>query len=167
MSFHTDIHAATLANTFFRKDLHTTIRSQLVLMSVEPGDDIGLETHDLDQVLCFVAGSGEAIVAAERSAVAPGHVVFVPAGTQHNFVNTGREPLKLFTVYAPPEHAPGTVHRTKADALLAEAAEAAGANEATPGSAHARAAAAAAAVAVAAAASVPIPTIGSLIGRPT
>ena len=103
--------------------LFTTERTQLVLMSVLPGDDIGLETHDLDQVLCFVSGSGYSVLGGKRNPVGPGTVVVVPAGVEHNFVNTGNEPLKLFTVYAPPEHADGTVHRTKAEADAAEAAE--------------------------------------------
>lgn len=123
MSFHLNLDEATRANSFFRKELYTTDRTQIVVMSVEPGDDIGLETHDLDQVLYFVSGKGEYSVGDDRGQVQPGDVVVVPAHTQHNFLNTGNEPMKLFTVYAPPEHAPGTLHRTKAEALEAEAAE--------------------------------------------
>ncbi|MNK53521.1 Cupin domain protein [compost metagenome] len=123
MSFHLNLEEATCANTFFRKELYTTERTQIVVMSVEPGDDIGLETHDLDQVLYFVSGKGEYSVGDDRGQIRPGDVVVVPAHTQHNFLNTGNEPLKLFTVYAPPDHAPGTLHRTKAEAMEAEAAE--------------------------------------------
>ncbi len=123
MSFHLNLDEATRANSFFRKELYTTDRTQIVVMSVEPGDDIGLETHDLDQVLYFVSGKGEYSVGDDRGQVQPGDVVVVPAHTQHNFLNTGNEPMKLVTVYAPPEHAPGTLHRTKAEALEAEAAE--------------------------------------------
>lgn len=123
MSFSADIQAAALANTDFRRELFTTERTQLVVMSVQPGDDVGLEVHHLDQVLVFVAGRGESLLAGQRGEIGPGTVVVVPAGTEHNFVNTGTDPLKLFTVYAPPEHAPGTVHPTKADAEAAEAAE--------------------------------------------
>ena len=123
MSFHLNLDEATRANSFFRKELCTTDRTQIVVMSVEPGDDIGLETHDLDQVLFFVSGKGEYSVGDDRGSVSPGDVVVVPAHTQHNFLNTGKEPLKLFTVYAPPDHAPGTLHRTKAEAMEAEAAE--------------------------------------------
>lgn len=123
MSFSADVQAAALANTDFRRELFTTERTQLVLMSVQPGDDVGLETHTLDQVLVFVAGRGESLLGGQRGVVGPGTVVVVPAGTEHDFVNTGADPLKLFTVYAPPEHAPGTVHETKADAEAAEAAE--------------------------------------------
>ena len=123
MSYSTDIQRAARENDDFRRVLHTTERTQLVLMSVQPGDDIGLETHDLDQVLVFVAGTGYSLLGGRRSDVGPGTTVVVPAGTEHNFVNTGAEPLRLFTIYAPPEHADGTVHRTKADADEAEARE--------------------------------------------
>ena len=118
--FNADIIQRTNENTFFRQEILTSEHSQLVLMSVEPGDEIGEETHDVDQVLVFVAGTGEAILNGERMGVAANHLVVVPAGTVHNFVNTGTTPLKLFTVYAPPEEAPGTLHRTKAEALAAE-----------------------------------------------
>lgn len=123
MSFHTNILQAARDNGYFRKELHTTERSQVVVMSIEPGDDIGAEVHDLDQVLVFVAGTGEFQVGDQKGKVSPGDVVVVPAHAEHNFVNTGREPMKLFTVYAPPEHAPGTIHRTKAEAEAAEAEE--------------------------------------------
>ena len=123
MAYSSDIFRATEANTDFRRVLFTTPLSQLVLMTVQPGDDIGLETHHLDQVLVFVSGRGESVLDGARGEIGPGTVVVVPAGTEHNFVNTGSEPLKLFTVYAPPEHADGTVHKTKAEADAAEAAE--------------------------------------------
>jgi mannose-6-phosphate isomerase-like protein (cupin superfamily) len=74
----------------------------------------------VDQLLFFVAGRGDAVLNGERSAVGAGSLVAVPAGTRHNFINTGSEPLKLFTIYAPPEEAPGTLHRTKADAVAVE-----------------------------------------------
>jgi mannose-6-phosphate isomerase-like protein (cupin superfamily) len=90
-------------------------------MSIPPGGEIGEETHDhVDQVLVFVAGDGEAILEGRRSPTGPGRLVFVPAGTKHNFVNSGNGDLKLYTVYAPPQHAPGTVHETKAEADAAE-----------------------------------------------
>lgn len=123
MGFKTNLFEATRLNTDFRRVLFTTERSQLVLMCVQPGDDIGLEVHDLDQTLVFVAGEGESLLAGEKGRIGPGTVVVVPAGTEHNFTNTGREPLRLFTVYAPAEHADGTIHRTKAEAEAAEAAE--------------------------------------------
>lgn len=116
-----DVPSKARENTDFRRVLFTTERSQLVLMSVEAGGEIGEEVHDgIDQVLVFVAGQGEAVLADTRQAVIPGSVVVVPAGTKHNFIATGTEPLKLYTVYSPPEHAPGTVHATKAEADAAE-----------------------------------------------
>ncbi len=121
MSYHTDIVQAALANTFFRKVLYTTERTQLVLMCVAPGEDIGEEVHHLDQVLIFVAGRGDYVLDDARGQVGPGSAVVVPAGTRHNFINAGDEPLKLYTVYAPPEHADGTIHKTKAEADAAEA----------------------------------------------
>lgn len=123
MSYHANIVQATQSNAYFRKELYTTDRSQVVVMSVEPGDDVGLETHDLDQVLVFVSGQGEFQIDQDRGKVASGDVLVVPAHAEHNVVNTGSEPLKLYTVYAPPEHAPGTLHRTKAEAEEAEAEE--------------------------------------------
>ncbi len=118
--FNRDIFMLTKQNTDFRHEILTEQHSQLVLMSIEPGDDIGEETHEVDQVLVFVAGNGEAILDGERSEIAANHLVVVPAGTRHNFINTGQTPLKLFTVYSPPEEAPGTVHRTRAEAQAAE-----------------------------------------------
>lgn len=106
-----------MINTDFRRVLDTTERSQLVLMSVPAGGEIGQETHaDNDQVLFIVGGRGEAIFNDRRQAVSSGTVVVVPAGTQHNFVANNDEALKLFTLYTPPHHRPGTVHATKADA---------------------------------------------------
>jgi mannose-6-phosphate isomerase-like protein (cupin superfamily) len=119
-TYNVDIAALTLGNGDFRREIRTDAHSQLVLMSIEPGDEIGEETHHVDQILVFLAGSGEALVGGDRSPVGPNSLVVVPAGTRHNFVNTGGEPLKLFTVYAPPEEAPGTLHRTKAEADAAE-----------------------------------------------
>ena len=92
-------------------------------MSVPPGEDIGLETHDdVDQVLVFVSGMGEALVDKETRRINPGDLFDVPSGTEHNFINTGTEPLKLYTIYSPPEHPAGAVFATKAQATLAHAA---------------------------------------------
>jgi mannose-6-phosphate isomerase-like protein (cupin superfamily) len=111
----------------FRRVLWTGVHAQLVIMTIPPGGDIGEEVHeDTDQILTFVSGTGEAVVAGETRKVAQGDLVTVPAGTRHNFLNTGANPLVLYTVYAPPEHAEGTVHATKEEA---EAAEAAGMDE--------------------------------------
>lgn len=118
--FNEDIKELTKENTDFRRVILTNEHSQIVLMSVEPGDDIGEETHNVDQVLVFITGKGEAVLDGERSQVEKNSLVAVPAGTKHNFINTGSKPLKLYTLYSPPEEEPDTVHRTKAEALEAE-----------------------------------------------
>ncbi|MBW4669356.1 MAG: cupin domain-containing protein [Cyanomargarita calcarea GSE-NOS-MK-12-04C] len=117
--FNKDIFELAKENNFFRQEILTNKHSQIVLMSIEPGDDIGEETHDVDQVLVFVAGEGEAVLNGLSSTVQANKLVVVPAGTQHNFINTGSTALKLYTVYAPPEEEPGTLHRTKAEAVEA------------------------------------------------
>jgi mannose-6-phosphate isomerase-like protein (cupin superfamily) len=107
----------------FRRVLWTGRHTQLVIMTIPPGGEIGQETHqNTDQLLTFVSGTGEADVAGQVTAVAQGDLVAVPAGTQHNFRNTGANPLVLYTVYGPPEHAADTVHATKEQAQAAEAA---------------------------------------------
>jgi mannose-6-phosphate isomerase-like protein (cupin superfamily) len=112
-----DVVALARENEDFRRVLFTTDRSQLVLMSIRPGEEIGEETHEgIDQILMFVEGEGEAVLAGESRRVRGGSVVVVPAGTRHNFITRGDAPLKLYTVYTPPEHADGTVHHTKAEA---------------------------------------------------
>ena len=121
MAANEDIVELARENAAFRRVQLTAEHCQVVLMSIPPGGEIGEETHDeVDQVLVFVDGRGEAVLEGERSAVASGRLVLVPAGTRHNFVNTGTSDLKLYTIYAPPEHAPGTVHLSKADADAAE-----------------------------------------------
>ena len=114
--FNKDIRALATKNTDFRRVLLTQKHSQVVLMSVEPGDEIGEETHEVDQVLVFVSGEGQAVLDGRKSGIKADSLVEVPAGTLHNFINTGSEPLKLFTIYAPPEEEEGLVHKTKADA---------------------------------------------------
>jgi mannose-6-phosphate isomerase-like protein (cupin superfamily) len=112
-----DLVRLAAENEDFRRVLYTTERSQIVLMAIQPGDEIGEETHEgIDQVLAFVAGEGEAVVEGQRTPVRQGSVVVIPSGTLHNFISKGETPLKLFTVYTPPEHPDGTVHRTKAEA---------------------------------------------------
>lgn len=120
-NFNRNIADLAMQNSDFRRVILTQKHSQLVVMSIEPGDEIGEETHEVDQILVFVAGEGEAVLNGQKSRVEANHFVEVPAGTRHNFINTGSEPLKLYTIYAPPEEEPGTVHRTKADADAAEA----------------------------------------------
>ncbi len=113
-----NVQQSALENNNFRRVLFTTKHSQVVLMSVLPGDDIGNEVHDaVDQVLVFVKGAGKAVVGGETHDIGAGDMFTVPAGTEHDFINTGNEALKLFTVYSPPEHPDGVVHATKADAL--------------------------------------------------
>jgi mannose-6-phosphate isomerase-like protein (cupin superfamily) len=113
-----NVQLLALANNNFRKVLFTNKYSQVVLMSILPGEDIGQEVHaGVDQVLVFVQGAGEAVINSERHDIAAGDLFAVPAGTEHNFINTGNAAMKLFTVYSPPEHPDGVVHATKADAL--------------------------------------------------
>jgi mannose-6-phosphate isomerase-like protein (cupin superfamily) len=116
-----DIDALARENEDFRREVETAEHSQLVLMTIPPGGEIGDEVHEgIDQLLVFVEGEAEAILEGESSSVRAGQAVLVPAGTRHNFRNAGDRPLRLWTVYAPPEHPAGTVHRTKADADVAE-----------------------------------------------
>jgi mannose-6-phosphate isomerase-like protein (cupin superfamily) len=113
-----NVEQSALENNNFRKVLFTNKHSQVVLMSILPGEDIGREVHEVvDQVLVFVKGAGQAVVGGETHDIGAGDMFAVPAGTEHDFINTGDEALKLFTVYSPPEHPDGVVHATKADAL--------------------------------------------------
>jgi len=113
-----DIEKATLDNTYFRKVLFTGPKSQLVLMTLKPGEDIGKETHDdIDQFVRVEAGTGKAVIDGKEHALKDGSAVVIPAGSEHNVINTSsNEPLKLYTIYTPPEHPDGTVHKTKAEA---------------------------------------------------
>jgi len=114
---------ATVAteNPDFRRVLWTGEHTQLVVMTIPPGEEIGQEVHETnDQLLTFVSGVGEARIEGEKREVVAGDLVVVPAGSRHNFVNTGPQPLVLYTVYGPPEHPDGTVHRTKKEADAAE-----------------------------------------------
>ena len=106
----------------FRRVLWTGEHSQLVIMTIPAGGEIGEEVHeDTDQILTFVSGTGKAIVSGAEKNVTQGDLVVVPAGHKHNFVNTGPNPLILYTVYGPPEHADGAVHKTKEEADRLEA----------------------------------------------
>ena len=112
-----DVTKLAEENENFRQVLFTTEQSQLVLMSIPAGQEIGEETHEgIDQILVFVAGEGRAVIEGQELTVRAGSVVVVPSGTHHNFIATGDEALKLYTVYTPPEHPDGTVHRTKEEA---------------------------------------------------
>lgn len=123
VGFHTDIEAETLANDNFRKVLFTAPHSQLVLMSLLPGEEIGMEVHpNVDQFFRFEAGEGKAILNGEELLFKDGDVVIVPAGTNHNIINTSlTTPLKLYTLYSPANHPDGTIHKTKAEAIAGEA----------------------------------------------
>ena len=100
----------------FRRVLWTGEHTQLVIMTIPPDGEIGEEVHDVDQILTFVSGTGKARVGGQEKNVAQGDLVVVPAGKKHNFLNTGENPLILYTVYGPPEHADGAVHKTKEEA---------------------------------------------------
>ncbi|MFA5318438.1 MAG: cupin domain-containing protein [Patescibacteria group bacterium] len=113
----TNIEKETLENNNFRKVLYTAKNSQLVLMSIEPGDDIGAEVHKLDQFIRIEKGTAKAVLDGVESELPAEHAVVIPAGTEHNIINTGSEPLKLYSIYSPPEHKDGTVHPTKAEAI--------------------------------------------------
>jgi mannose-6-phosphate isomerase-like protein (cupin superfamily) len=116
-----DILALARQSDDFRREVVTGPHGQVVVMTLQAGEEIGEETHDdADQILLFVEGEGEAVLDGERSPVRAEQLVLVPAGRRHNFVNTGSAPLRLISVYTPPEHPPGTVHRTKAEADAAE-----------------------------------------------
>jgi len=119
--FHTNIEKDSLDNDLFRKVLYTTQRSQLVIMSVQAGDDIGMEVHeDHDQFIRIEEGQGKAIIDDDEYELADGSAVVIPAGSNHNIINTGSGPLRLYTIYTPPEHADGTIHATRAEAMEAE-----------------------------------------------
>lgn len=112
-----DIEQVTTRNTDFRRVVYTGSNLQLVLMTLLPGEEIGEETHDdRDQFFRIEAGEGAILIDGKRHAVRDDFAVIVPAGALHNVVNTGTEPLKLYTLYGPPEHRDEVVHRTKADA---------------------------------------------------
>jgi len=112
-----NIEEESLANEYFRQVLYTDQRMQLVLMALKPLEDIGAETHTLDQFLRVEAGEGKAVLDGVEYAIKDGSVIIVPAGTLHNIINTSHDmPMKLYTLYAPPDHRPGTIHKTKADA---------------------------------------------------
>ena len=113
----TNIETDTLENEDYRRVLFTGRNTQLVLMTLRPGEEIGRETHEEhDQFIRVESGTGAVILNGEKHALEDGVAVVIPAGTEHNVINTSKsEPLRLYTLYSPPEHPDGTVHRTKAD----------------------------------------------------
>lgn len=117
----TNIEKDSLENVNFRKVLYTAKNSQLVVMSLKPGDDIGEEVHQLDQFIRCEAGQGKAILDGVEHMISNGFVVIVPAGARHNIINTSaNEALKLYTLYSPPNHKDGIVHETKEQAMKDE-----------------------------------------------
>lgn len=113
----TNIEKDTLENNNFRKVLYTGKNSQLVLMSLLAGEEIGVEIHDVDQFIRIENGVGTAILDGVTHDIADGSVIVIPAGAEHNVVNTGPDSMKLYTLYTPPHHLDGVIHQTKADAL--------------------------------------------------
>jgi len=119
--FHGDIEKLTEQNGDFRRVLFTGSHSQVVAMSIAAGEEIGDEVHRVDQCFFFVEGKGQSVISGQAATVEEDEVLCVPAGLRHNVRNTGREPLKLYTIYSPPQHPAGTIHHTKQDAERAEA----------------------------------------------
>lgn len=111
-----DIEALAVKNDEFRRVLYTAKHCQLVVMSLRPKEEIGAETHKLDQFFRVEQGTGEAVLEGVSTTIGPGFAILVPAGTNHNIINTGSISLKLYTLYAPPNHRDGVVHHTRADA---------------------------------------------------
>jgi mannose-6-phosphate isomerase-like protein (cupin superfamily) len=111
-----DIEELSVGNADFRRVLYTAKHCQLVLMALKPGEEIGAEVHELDQFFRVEEGAGEAVLDGVRTPIRAGFAVVVPAGAKHNIVNTGDASLKLYTLYAPPNHRDGVVHRTRAQA---------------------------------------------------
>jgi mannose-6-phosphate isomerase-like protein (cupin superfamily) len=111
-----DIEDLAVKSVEFRRVLYTARNCQLVLMALKPKEEIGAEVHKLDQFFRVEEGSGEAVLDGVRTPIRAGFAVLVPAGTNHNIVNTGSVPLKLYTLYAPPNHRDGVVHHTRSDA---------------------------------------------------
>ncbi|MFA6524389.1 MAG: cupin domain-containing protein [Candidatus Paceibacterota bacterium] len=116
-----NIEKLSLDNELFRKVLYTAKNCQLVLMSLNVGEEIGAEVHHLDQFLRVESGEGKAVLDGVSHDISDGFAILVPAGTEHNIINTGATKMKLYTVYAPANHRDGVVHNTKADAEADEA----------------------------------------------
>lgn len=116
MPYINNLEKDTVENENFRKVLNTTEKSQLVVMSLLPGEDIGEEVHNVDQFIRLEAGKGKAVLDGVEHEIEDDFAIVVPAGAMHNIVNTGETKMKLYTVYTPPEHKDGTVHETKAEA---------------------------------------------------
>jgi mannose-6-phosphate isomerase-like protein (cupin superfamily) len=118
--FNKDLIEAATKNKNFQKEVYLDKNIQIVLMHLQPGEDIGEETHPADQTTFFVSGEGQAVVDGSRTKVTANRVIVIPKGAKHNIINKGDEPLKLFSIYAPPAEEPGVNHKTKADMEAAE-----------------------------------------------
>jgi mannose-6-phosphate isomerase-like protein (cupin superfamily) len=121
--FEIDLAAAARDNEWFRSVLYTGEHAQVVAMTLNPHEAIGEEVHDVDQLFVVVDSHGDAVLNGVTRPLEPGELLYVPAGTRHDVRNRGVVPMKLLTLYAPPQHAPGTIHRTRAEALVAEELE--------------------------------------------
>ena len=113
----TNIEKATVENADYRRVLYTAKNSQLVLMSLKTGEEIGEEVHHLDQFIRIEKGKCRVVLDGVEHIMEDNHAVVIPAGTKHNVINIGETELKLYSIYSPPEHKDATIHKTKADAL--------------------------------------------------
>lgn len=121
MGYAINLEAKTLENEYFREVLYTAEHCQLVVMHLLPSEEIGEEMHHLDQFIRLESGEALAILDGQETKLSDGWAVVIPAGTKHNIINTSAEnPVKLYTIYTPPEHKDGTIHKTKAEAMADE-----------------------------------------------
>lgn len=111
-----DIEGIAVKNDDFRQVLYTAENCQLVVMALKPTEEIGAEVHTLDQFFRVEEGTGEAVLDGVRTVISAGFAVLVPAGANHNIINTGSVPMKLYTIYSPPNHRDGVIHHTRAEA---------------------------------------------------
>ena len=111
-----NIESIAVKNEDFRQVLYTAKHCQLVVMALKPKEEIGMEVHQLDQFFRVEEGTGEAVLDGVHTVISAGFAVLVPAGTNHNIINTGSVPMKLYTLYSPPNHRDGVIHHTRADA---------------------------------------------------
>ena len=111
-----NIESVSVKNENFRQVLYTAKNCQLVVMALNPKEEIGMEVHELDQFFRVEEGIGEAILDGVHKIISAGFAVLVPAGTNHNIVNTGTVPMKLYTLYSPPNHRDGVIHKTRVEA---------------------------------------------------
>ena len=111
-----NIESVSVKNENFRQVLYTAKNCQLVVMALNPKEEIGMEVHELDQFFRVEEGIGEAVLDGIHKMISAGFAVLVPAGTNHNIINTGTTPMKLYTLYSPPNHRDGVIHKTRAEA---------------------------------------------------